>query len=222
MIEWGLGNSGLPIDNAIIVQPQPLCYIPGIQSKSAMKFYVKSWPLATALLGIAAVLALLVGIGVGKPKHAAEIPGVFKDADAGIDRFSFIQTKDGEIQWKVQARRARIVENESKAVLEDLRVTLFGKRGAQMILEGDEGVVDTESHNLTLKKREGSIPIHLESGYTIYTNELQWIDQKQEISTDAPVTIHGDGIEITGVGLRGALGTETFTITKDVRAVVTN
>lgn len=180
------------------------------------------WPLATALLGIAAVLALLVGIGVGTPKRAAEIPGVFKNADAGIEGFSFVQTKDGKMQWKVQARRARIVENESKAVLEDLQVTLFGEEGTQMILEGDEGVVDIESHNFTLKKREGSIPIHLESGYTIYTNQLQWTDQNQEISTDAPVTIHGDGIKITGLGLRGALGTETFTITKDVRAVVTN
>jgi lipopolysaccharide export system protein LptC len=187
-----------------------------------MKFHMNRWPLVTALLGIAAVLALLVGIGVGTPKRAAEIPGVFKNADAGIEGFSFVQTKDGKMQWKVQARRARIVENESKAVLEDLQVTLFGEEGTQMILEGDEGVVDTESHNFTLKKREGSIPIHLESGYTIYTNQLQWTDQNQEISTDAPVTIHGDGIKITGLGLRGALGTETFTITKDVRAVVTN
>lgn len=199
-----------------------LCYIPDIPPKNAMKFHVNRWPLATALLGIAAVLALLVGIGVGTPKRAAEIPGVFKNADAGIEGFSFVQTKDGKMQWKVQARRARIVENESKAVLEDLQVTLFGEEGTQMILEGDEGVVDIESHNFTLKKREGPIPIHLESGYTIYTNQLQWTDQNQEISTDAPVTIHGDGIEITGLGLRGALGTETFTITKDVRAVVTN
>lgn len=187
-----------------------------------MKLSLKRWPLATALLGIAAMLALLVGIGVGKPKRAAEIPGVFKNADAGIDRFSFVQTKDGEMQWKVHARRAQIMESESKAVLEDLRVTLYGQGGTEMILEGDEGLVDTDSHNLTLKKREGSIPIHLESGYTIHTNHLQWTDQSQEISTDAPVTIHGDGIEITGMGLRGALGTETFTITKDVRAVVTN
>ncbi|HIC04245.1 MAG TPA: LPS export ABC transporter periplasmic protein LptC [Nitrospirales bacterium] len=187
-----------------------------------MEFYVKSWPLAMAFLGIAAVLALLIGIGIGKPRHAAEIPGVFKNADAAIDRFSFVQTSDGEMQWKVEARRARIVDNESKAVLEDLQVTLFREGGTQMILEGDEGVVDTASHNFTLMKREGSIPIHLESGYTIYTNELQWTDQNQEISTAAPVTIHGDGIEITGLGLRGALGTETFTITKNVRAVVTN
>ena len=187
-----------------------------------MKFHVNRWPLATALVGIAAVLALLVGIGVGTPKRAAEIPGVFTNADAGIEDFSFVQTRDGKMQWKIQARRARIVDNESKAVLEDLQVTLFGERGILMVLEGDEGVVDTASHNFTLKKREGSIPIHLESGYTIYTNQLQWTDRNQEIFTDEPVTIHGDGIDITGVGLRGTLGTETFTITKDVRAVLAN
>lgn len=187
-----------------------------------MNFHVNRWPLATTLLGIAAVLALLIGIGVRTPQRAAEIPGVFTNADAGIEDFSFVQTKDGKMQWKVHARRARIVENESKAVLEDLQVTLFGEEGILMVLEGDEGVVDTESHNFELKKREGSIPIHLESGYTIYTNQLQWMDRTQEISTDAPVTIHGDGIDITGVGLRGTLGTEIFTITKDVRAVLRN
>ncbi len=187
-----------------------------------MPFYVNKWPFATAFLGFAAGWALFVGVGVEAPHRAAEIPGVFKNADVGIDRFSFVQTKNGEMQWKVQARRARIVDNESRAVLEDLQVTLFGKMGTQLMLEGDEGVVDTESHNFTLKKHEGSIPIHLKSGYTIYANELQWTDQNQEISTDAPVTIQGDGINITGLGLRGALETETFTITKDIRAVVTN
>ena len=191
-------------------------------TKPLMEFHVNRYPLASAILGIAAVLALLVGIGVGKPKRSAEIPGVFEDANVGIDRFSFVQTKAGEMQWKVRARRARIVESESKAVLEDLHVTLFGDEGTQMTLEGDEGIVDMESHNLTLKKREGSIPIVLQSGYTIYTKELEWMDHNREISTDASVTIQGDGIEITGMGLRGALGTETFTITKDVRAVVTN
>jgi len=187
-----------------------------------MNLSVNRWPLATALVCIGVGVAVLVGIGVGNQKRVAEIPGVFEHADADIDRFSFVQTKDGAMQWKVEARRARIVEHESKAVLEDLQVTLFGENGTTMILEGDEGIVDTESHNLTLEKREGSIPIRLESGYTIYTNRLHWMNTIQEISTDAPVTIHGDGIEITGLGLRGTLGTETFTITKDVRAVVTN
>ena len=176
----------------------------------------------TAFVGIAVVLAILAGMGVGKPKPAAETPGVFRDADTDIDRFSFVQTKDGAMQWKVQARRARIVEDESKAILDELKVTLFGNGTMQLMLEGDEGVVNTESHDLTLHKRQGTIPIVLESGYTIYTNQLEWTDREQAISTDAPVTIHGEGIAITGRGLRGALETETFTITKDVRAVVTN
>ncbi len=187
-----------------------------------MKIPVGRWPLVTVFLGIAAVLALLVTVGSGPPKRPAEVPGVFKHSNADIDQFSFIQTKDGERQWKVQARRARIMDKDSQAILEDLEVTLFGGQGTQMILKGDEGVVDTESHDLTIQKRTGLIPIRLESGYTILTNHLQWRNRDQEIYTDAPVVIQGDGIEITGSGLRGTLGTETFTITKDVRAVVTN
>ena len=76
--------------------------------------------------------------------------------------------------------------------------------------------------NLTLKKNVGTIPIALKGGYTIHTKDLKWIDRDREISTNSSVTIQGEGIEITGVGLRGALGTEIFTIIRDVRAVVTN
>ena len=187
-----------------------------------MSSYVHRWPVVAAFLAIAGVLASLFVIGTKEPKKPAEVAGVFLDADVGIDRFSFIQTKDGETQWEVRAKRAQILERESKAFLEDLQVTLFEDGDARMVLEGDEGVVDTESNNLTLKKNVGTIPIALKGGYTIHTKDLKWIDRDREISTNSSVTIQGEGIEITGVGLRGALGTEIFTIISDVRAVVTN
>ena len=55
--------------------------------------------------------------------------GMLAQVDAGIDQFSFMQSKAGAVQWHVQAQRARMSEAEHQATLEDVLVTLYGQKG---------------------------------------------------------------------------------------------
>jgi lipopolysaccharide export system protein LptC len=146
--------------------------------------------------------------------------GSLERADAGIDQFTFTQSKDGAVQWQVQAQRARVYETEKRAVLEDVHVTLFGQKGWELKLAGDEGTIDTEKRDFVLAKRDGLIVVQLESGYTIYTNHLSWADQSREISTKDSVEITGHGLDITGQGFVGKLDKEEFKILDDVHVEI--
>ena len=141
--------------------------------------------------------------------------------DAGIDQFSFKQSKAGAVQWHVEAQRAHMTEAEHRAVLEDVHVTLYGQKGWELKLSGDEGTIDTVRKNFTLVRRNGTIPVQLQNGYTIHTNHLNWEDERHEVSTQDPVTITGQGMEITGRGLVGKLDTEEFRILDDVHVEIT-
>jgi LPS export ABC transporter protein LptC len=127
----------------------------------------------------------------------------------------------GAVQWHVQAERAHMTEAEHQAVLEDVHVTLYGQNGWELKLSGDEGTIDTTKKNFTLRRRNGTIPVHLQSGYTIYTNHLNWEEDRREVSTRDPVTIIGQGMEITGRGLIGQLDSEEFKILDDVHVEIT-
>lgn len=151
---------------------------------------------------------------------ARPVPSRLDRADAGIDRFTFTQSRSGAVQWQVQAQRARLFETENRAVLEGVQVTLYGPKGRELRLESDEGTIDTAKKDFILAQRTGIIAVQLENGYTILTNHLAWTDARREISTGDAVTITGNGLEVTGRGLVGKLDVEEFQILEDVHVAI--
>lgn len=172
---------------------------------------------------LVACLVYLLLARTESPSPAKNFRKTFGRADAGINRFSFVQSKSGAVQWEVQARRAKLFEAESRVVLEeDVQVTLYGRNGWELKLDGDEGTVDTSKKNFLVAKRWSLIAVQLKNGYTIFTNHLVWTDQRQEVRTNDPVTISGNGVKVTGRGLIGKLENEEFQILENVRVDITS
>jgi lipopolysaccharide export system protein LptC len=178
------------------------------------------------LLGLTVILAsflvyLLMTRMDSVPTPAVSMSGSAERSDAGIDHFRFTRSREGAIQWEVQAARARMFEAEHRARLEQVQVTLFGAKGWELKLEGDEGTVDTARKDFILVKHAAPIEVQLESGYTIHTNHLAWRDESRTIWTDDPITIRGNGLEVKGRGFVGHIDTEEFNILEDVHVAIT-
>jgi lipopolysaccharide export system protein LptC len=174
------------------------------------------------LLGLSGILAcfllyLLTTRTDSVPTPSAISSGPLAHADAGIDQFSFLQSQDGKVRWRVEAQRARILEADHRAHLEHVRVTLYGASGWELKLEGDQGTIDTVKRDFVLSRSGGPIVVQLGSGYTIYTNRLAWADAQREITTQEPVMMAGHGMEVRGRGLIGKLDTEEFKVLEDVQ-----
>lgn len=177
--------------------------------------------LLTLTVILAAFLFYLLAIRMESvPTPSSTGPGLPSLADAGVDHFTFTQSRAGAVQWEVKAQRAHVFEAQNRANLDQVRVTLYGSKGWELKLEGDEGTIDLGSKDFTLAKRAGSIAVHLESGYTVYTNHLLWKDERREVSTREPVTLSGHGLTVTGRGLVGKLDIEEFRVLGDVRVKV--
>lgn len=166
---------------------------------------------------LACVLAyLLITNSNSAPPPKVMAPGAIDQADATISQFTFTQTKGDAVQWQVQAQQARLFEQDKRAVLKTVAVTLFGLKGKELTVNGDEGTLDTESKNFVLANKTEPLVVHTESGYVIYTNHLAWTDQTREIRTQDPVRIIGHGLVVTGRGLLGHLDREEFEVLEDV------
>jgi lipopolysaccharide export system protein LptC len=146
--------------------------------------------------------------------------GGAQEADARIEGFTFTQTKGDIVQWKVEAQRAHLYEDDKRAVLSDVQITLYGVQGKELMLTGEEGTLETDTKNFMLANRNDPITIQMESGYVIRTNHLNWIDKRREIQTSDPVAIDGHGLQITGRGLLGKLDSEIFQVLDDVHVDV--
>jgi LPS export ABC transporter protein LptC len=173
------------------------------------------------LLALSVVLAcflayLLVTSSTMVSTPTAAAPGSMDTADATISQFTFTQTKGDTVQWQVQAQEARLFERDKRAMLRVVAVTLFGQRGKELTVTGDEGTLNTETKNFELANRSEPLVIQTGSGYVIYTNHLTWTDQTREIRTQDPVRIVGHGLEVMGRGLLGHLDREEFEVLEDV------
>ena len=176
------------------------------------------WMLSGVILSLSAYLGYVVigHVRNNAPPTPVESP-VLQEADAGMKGFVYRQTKDGVVQWEVAARKAEVFEAKHEATLETVELKLFGHGGQEMILQADEGIINTVTNDFELRNREKLITIELANGYTILTPHVYWIDSKQEIRTTDLVTIQGQGLQITGIGLVGYLESEEFTVLDQVR-----
>jgi lipopolysaccharide export system protein LptC len=187
---------------------------------------VWQWLAQRILLGLSVVLGgvliyLLLTNSTASPPPTATAPGTINQADAIISKFTFTQTKGDKVQWQVDAQQARLFEQDKKAILDNVAVTLFGVQGGkELTVHGDEGTLNTETKNFLLANRSEPLVIYTQSGYTIYTNHLVWTDQTREIRTQDPVHIVGNGLDVKGRGLLGHLDTEEFEVLEDVHVEV--
>jgi LPS export ABC transporter protein LptC len=177
--------------------------------------------LKAGLLGvIAIVLGTVLIFVVGGPTRRVESVSVStlpQQADSGMKEFTFIQSKDGLVDWKIQAKQAQVFDSDAKAVLTDVQVTLTGSDGVSMTVEGDEGTINTDSKDFVVGKRSGDLALILKNGYIIYTSRINWVNQEHRFWTDEPVTIKGPRLQVTGNGMDAFLTTREMRIRRDVR-----
>lgn len=174
-----------------------------------------------ALLSLSVLLAAFLGYLLFKNADFREssrpmVPESIEQADAKIMEFIFTQSKGDTVQWQVQAKQARLFEQEKRAVLHDVALTFYGAGGDMVIVHGEEGTLDTTTKNFTLANRQTPVVVETKSGYTIYTNHLVWVEETREIQTGDSVRMVGHGLEMRGQGLRGKMESEEFEVLQDV------
>ena len=173
------------------------------------------------LLALSVLLATFLGYLLVKnadsvPSSRSIAPDSIEQADSKITEFVFTQSKGDVVQWQVQAKQARLFEQDKRAVLRDVALTFYGTGGDEMTVHGEEGTLDTATKNFRLANREAPIIVETRSGYTIYTNHLIWMDQAREIRTQDPVRMVGHGLEVRGQGLLGRMESQEFEVLQDV------
>jgi len=183
--------------------------------------HLARWSLLTisvVLLGF--LIYLLLVNADSTPVHQSVTPSEIERADAKISGFTFTQTTGDTVEWEIQAKQARLFESEKQALLNDVDITFYGAQGKELTVSGEEGTFNTKTKHFILANRNAPLIVETGGGYTIYTNRLEWANDTKQISTEDYVRIVGHGVEVTGRGLLGKLGSEEFEVLEDVRVAL--
>jgi len=172
--------------------------------------------IAGAIIGI--VVLVMISLGLNR-KSLSLIPfDISRKADVEMTDFRFFSTRNGRVEWEIRAKSAEMFERKHQALLDDVHVTFLNDNGMGMALQGEKGVLDTDSKDFQIANQSDPIHVLMNQDYHLYTSTLDWINKTREIQSAAPIQIEGPNGNIHGTGLRVNLALQETQVLHDVVA----
>jgi LPS export ABC transporter protein LptC len=135
-------------------------------------------------------------------------------ADMKLEKVRLVEDKHGQKTWELEAHSARRYEDQNMMVLEDVKLTFYGKEGRVFYLTSKEGKIYQDSKNVDLK---GDVVLTSNDGYQLKTQSASYHHAEQIVSTPDPVEIEGEQIRMTGKGMLVNVEAKTFRILSQVK-----
>ena len=169
----------------------------------------------------AIALAALVGVTYYVVHNRSVLPalatvaGLIPGSLHHFHDFHWTQMKAGEQQWVLSARDANYSNDKTSLILDDPVVTLVSKDGKPVTVKAPRAVLDLDGSKVKRATLSGGTQIHY-GDFVVNTDQATFLPDADQVDAPGAVTIEGEGIKVTGVGMTGHTKTRQFELLKQV------
>ncbi len=110
--------------------------------------------------------------------------------------------KGGEQEWVLTARDANYSNDKTSLILNDPVVTLVSKDGKPVTVKAPKAVLDIDGGKVKRATLSGGTNIHY-GEFVMTTDVAIFLPDADQVDAPGFVTIEGEGIKATGVGMTG-------------------
>jgi len=190
-----------------------------------LKLSPKKIARALAGFGAAALIILLIAtVWVVRHRSATQaletagglVPGTLLRAH----NFHWTQMKAGERQWVLTAGEADYSADKTTLKLTDAVVTMVSSDGKPVVVNAPHADLTLNGNHVTRAYLTGGTVIHF-GDYVLSTDSATFMPDDDKVEAPGLVTIMGEGLKVTGVGLSGHPKTRVFQLNTQVETVVT-
>ena len=135
-------------------------------------------------------------------------------ADMKLKKIRFVEDKQGQKTWELEAESVHQYQEQNIMVLEDVKVTYYAKEGRIIYITGKQGKVYQDSKNVDLS---GDVVLTSSDGYRLKTDSASYRHSENIVSTADPVEIEGEQIRLTGKGMLVNVEAKTFKVLSQVK-----
>lgn len=182
--------------------------------------------IAKALTGFGAVaLVALIGATVYIVHHQSalsvtKVAGLVPGALLHAHNFHWVQMKAGEPQWTLTATDASYSANRTSVFLTDARLQMASSNGKRVLVRAPHAVLTLSGSHVTRTDLSGGTRVHY-GDFLLTTNEIVFFPDQDKMEAPGQVTIEGQGLRITGIGLTGHPKVRQFELLKQVHTEIT-
>jgi LPS export ABC transporter protein LptC len=183
--------------------------------------------IAKALAGfgaVALIILLIATVWVVRHRSAAQVletaAGMVPGTLLRAHNFHWTQMKAGERQWVLTAREANYLADKTTLKLTDAVVTMASSDGKPVVVNAPHADLTLNGNHVTRAYLTGGTVIHF-GDYVLTTDSATFMPDDDKVEAPGLVTLVGDGLKVTGVGLSGHPKTRVFQLNTQVETVVT-
>jgi LPS export ABC transporter protein LptC len=153
-----------------------------------LKFFLLSVTFIT--LGI--ILSVFLGHRIFD-KEDNFLSDINSNVNISLNKVHQTSTRNGVMEWSLDATSANYLTKEKHANLKDLSVTFYLKDKTEVNLTANQGILKTDSNDIEVK---GNVVVK-HKGYNLKTEKLSYKDNDHMMLSQAPVKITGDSLVLT-------------------------
>lgn len=168
------------------------------------------------VLAIAAVAVVFLQFKDEDGHRGAALPTSAARAIMSLARVHQTATKDGKVQWELDADSAELDSESGRMTLKAPRVRFFLEDGTQVRLTAAQGMLNTQSNNMQVR---GNVQVQNDR-YTLITEELAYQHKDRVLRADAPVQIRGEAVELQAASMTYDLKTDRAQFSGQVKGTV--
>ncbi|MDP3284173.1 MAG: LPS export ABC transporter periplasmic protein LptC [Desulfobacterales bacterium] len=161
-------------------------------------------------------VAVFIGYRYISIKPEKVIPLVLDGSSISIEKIHQTSTKNGVVEWSLEARSASYSEDKKEAFFEDLSVTFFTKENMKIYLTADKGILKTESSDIEIR---GNITVKNED-YVLKTGKINYDNEKRIIFSEVPVEISGKSLNLVAGSMTIDLNTNKAELSGKVEGII--
>ena len=177
-----------------------------------------------ALLILGAIAVLLFGSYWTLRETDLAVPTLFNPAPGkrvliSMDGFRMVQSDNGRAAWSMNASAAELFDTK-KALVRDLEVVLYYPDGRTAAMLAEEGTMDTETGDGSVRRGARDVRIVTSDGYLMTTDSLAWNASDREITTPSAFRVLGKEIYLEGTGMSADADLRKVVVRKNVKAIL--
>jgi LPS export ABC transporter protein LptC len=178
--------------------------------------------IAKIIAGFGAVaLATLLGVTIYVVNNRSAAPsittiaGLIPGSLLHAHNFHWTQMKAGEQQWVLTARDANYSSDKTSIVLNQPELTMVSKDGKPVTVDAPKAVLKLVGNDVKRADLSGGAKIHY-GDFLLTTDSASFVPDTDQVDAPGLVTIEGQGLKVTGIGMTGHTKTRQFELLKQV------
>ncbi|MCJ8502178.1 LPS export ABC transporter periplasmic protein LptC [Desulfatitalea alkaliphila] len=146
----------------------------------------------TAILAVAILIAVFFQFRRQQDQYVVPLPDTATRALMRLAQLQQTATKDGRVQWELDAAAAELETGSQRMILTAPEVVFHTEEGDTVHLTAERGVLNTRTNDM---EASGNVRVR-DDRYTLETEKLIYRHEERLLESDVPVYIHGGAIRL--------------------------